>query len=71
MRFNELRQSLRGVPPATLAERLVQLERAGILHREIVPSRPPHVEYVLTERGRELAALIERLRGWAGSALVS
>ena len=36
-RFNEFRQSLPGVSPTTLSERLEQLEDAGIVERRLVP----------------------------------
>src|SRR4030095_11000946 len=54
VRFNEVLQALGSIPPATLAQRLVDLEQAGVLEREVVDSRPPRVEYRLTERGRQL-----------------
>jgi DNA-binding HxlR family transcriptional regulator len=60
-RFNEFRQSLPGVSPTTLSERLEQLEAAGILERQLVPGRPPHAEYRLTTRGNRLAAAITGL----------
>ena len=41
VRFNEFRQSLPGVSPTTLSERLEQLEAAGIVERQLVPGRPP------------------------------
>src|SRR5256714_14002724 len=60
-RFNELRQSLPGVSPTTLAERLEQLEAAGIVKRQLVPGRPPHAEYRLTAKGRRLASAVSGL----------
>lgn len=60
-RFNEFRQSLPGVSPTTLSERLEQLEAAGVVERRLVEGRPPHAEYVLTRRGRRLAAAIAGL----------
>ncbi|MDQ3823640.1 MAG: helix-turn-helix transcriptional regulator, partial [Actinomycetota bacterium] len=45
VRFNEFRQALGDIPPRTLAARLSELEDAGVLAREVVPSRPPRVEY--------------------------
>src|SRR6266508_2112094 len=57
-RFNEFRQSLPGVSPTTLSERLEQLEAAGIVERRLVPGRPPHAEYRLTEQGKRLALVI-------------
>ena len=65
VRFNEFLQALGSVPPATLTTRLVELERAGILQRSVVDSRPPRVEYRLTPRGRELRALVDALRAFA------
>ena len=35
-RFSEFRQALGEIPPGTLAQRLVELEEAGVLRREVV-----------------------------------
>jgi DNA-binding HxlR family transcriptional regulator len=60
-RFNEFRQSLPGVSPTTLSERLEQLEAALIVERHLVPGRPPHTEYVLTSHGKQLARAVAGL----------
>jgi len=60
-RFNEFRQSLPGVSPTTLSERLDQLEKAGVVERTLVPGRPPHSEYRLTARGERLAQAVAGL----------
>jgi len=60
-RFNEFRQSLPGVSPTTLSERLEQLEAAGIVERRLVPGRPPHTEYTLTPRGERVARAVAGL----------
>jgi DNA-binding HxlR family transcriptional regulator len=60
-RFNEFRQSLPGVSPTTLSERLEQLEAAGIVERRLVHGRPPHTEYALTPRGERLARAVAGL----------
>ncbi len=60
-RFNEFRQSLPGVSPTTLSERLEQLEEAGIVERHTVAGRPPHTEYVLTDRGERVARALAGL----------
>ena len=64
VRFNEFRQALREVPPRTLAQRLADLEDAGLLERRVVDARPPYVEYLLTPRGRRLKTVVEALRRW-------
>jgi DNA-binding HxlR family transcriptional regulator len=61
MRFNEFRQVLGPVPPTTLSARLEELAEAGVLERRIVDSRPPRTEYVLTEKGNRLSALLDVL----------
>ena len=64
-RFTEFRQALGSIPPATLAQRLGELESAGVLRREVRDARPPHVEYVLTTEGLELRSLLDALAAWA------
>ena len=59
VRFNEFKQALGPVPPRTLAQRLVELEEAGVLSRVVIDARPPRVEYRLTEDGRRLVPVIE------------
>jgi DNA-binding HxlR family transcriptional regulator len=66
-RFNEFQEAVGRIPPGTLSARLAELEAAGILRREVVDSRPPHVEYVLTEHGRALQHLVAALQRWAAS----
>ncbi len=65
VRFNEFRQAVGPIPPRTLAQRLSELEAAGILERFVIDARPPRVEYRLTERGRRLQLLVDALRRYA------
>jgi DNA-binding HxlR family transcriptional regulator len=65
VRFNEFLQALGKIPPATLAQRLTDLEQAGVLERTVVDARPPVVEYRLTERGRRLRSLVDALARFA------
>jgi DNA-binding HxlR family transcriptional regulator len=61
LRFNEFKQILGEVPPRTLAQRLSELEEAGLLDRTVIDARPPRVEYRLTEKGREFGAVVRVL----------
>jgi DNA-binding HxlR family transcriptional regulator len=65
MRFNEFAQAVDGISPRMLAERLRDLEAAGLIERTVLPTSPPTVEYRLTERGRRLAPVIEAMRAYA------
>ena len=67
VRFNEFLQVLGGVPPATLTARLTELERAGVLERAVIATRPPRVEYRLTRRGEELRSVVSALARFAQS----
>jgi DNA-binding HxlR family transcriptional regulator len=65
VRFNEFALAIEGISPRMLAERLRDLEQAGLIERTVVPSSPPAVEYRLTARGRALAPVVEAVRTYA------
>jgi len=65
VRFNELRQAVGEIPPGTLAQRLLELERAGLIDRAVVDARPPRVEYRVTRQGLELKRVLDALAVWA------
>jgi DNA-binding HxlR family transcriptional regulator len=62
-RFGELRIDIPKISARVLSARLRELEEKGVVHREVVATAPPSVEYSLTELGRELvpaiAAIVE------------
>ena len=64
-RFNEFRQALGSIPPGTLAQRLVELEEAGVLERRVIDARPPRVEYRLTDEGLRLKHVVDAVSVFA------
>jgi DNA-binding HxlR family transcriptional regulator len=60
-RFNEFREAVGRVPPATLTARLMELVDAGVLERRVLDARPPAVEYRLTTRGRQFEPVLREL----------
>ena len=64
-RFNEFKASVGPIPPTTLAQRLVELEDAGILERHVIDARPPRVEYRLTEVGQRLKLGVDAVAAFA------
>jgi DNA-binding HxlR family transcriptional regulator len=66
-RFNEFRQAIGAEPPGTLSARLDELAEAGVLERRIVDARPPRTEYVLTDRGQRVSAVLDDLLRRAGN----
>ena len=65
LRFNEFKQILGSVPPRTLAQRLTELEEAGVLERHVIDARPPRVEYRLTAEGRRLKLVVDAVAAFA------
>jgi len=63
-RFNEL-QRLTGKPSArVLTIQLRELENDKIIHREVYDQIPPKVEYALTEKGKSLGDILDRMAKW-------
>ncbi|WP_292836428.1 helix-turn-helix domain-containing protein [Microbacterium sp.] len=63
-RWGELRRDLDGISEKMLASTLRALATDGLVHREPLASVPPHVEYSLTPRGRELAERMMPFLEW-------
>ncbi len=63
-RFNELHRHLDGVSQKVLTSSLRELEKDGIVHREVFAEVPPRVEYSLTELGRSLEPVLGSLHDW-------
>jgi len=57
--FEDLRRHLDGISPRVLSLKLKELEQNGMVHREILDTRPPRVRYALTERGWTVAWLAQ------------
>lgn len=64
-RFGELRRLLHPISPKTLTDRLRLLEERGIVTRTIYSEVPLHVEYHLTERGKQLQPIFAAMSAWA------
>ena len=64
MRFNQMRRSIGNISQKMLTLTLRNLERDGLVSRTVTPTRPPSVEYALTELGRELLEPVQTLAGW-------
>ncbi len=65
IRFNKILKGIKGISPKTLADRLKELEEAGIVNRDAFPEIPPRVEYSLTQDGIEARNAILPLMDWA------
>lgn len=64
MRWGELRRWAGGISEKMLAQTLRTLEADGLVRREARAVVPPHVDYSLTDTGREVAELLLPLMTW-------
>ena len=64
LRFNVLRRRI-GISQKVLTSTLRGLERDGYVTRTVTPTKPPHVDYDLTDMGREVLGPVRTLAGWA------
>jgi DNA-binding HxlR family transcriptional regulator len=64
VRYKKFRETLKGISSKTLAHRLQELEKGGILERRSYNEIPPRVEYRLTAKGQELVESIINLLQW-------
>lgn len=63
-RFNELKRSLEGISHKVLTSSLRSMEQDGIIMRKVHDTRPPMVEYSLSELGMTLRPLLSVMEEW-------
>ena len=63
-RFSELRKSVGDVSQKVLAAQLRDMEKSGLVHREVYAEVPPRVEYSLTPLGRSLKPILDSMWAW-------
>jgi DNA-binding HxlR family transcriptional regulator len=69
-RFSDLAESVDGIAPNILSERLKRLEAERVVQATPYSERPPRYSYALTDEGLELAGVLRLLADWGarGSA---
>jgi DNA-binding HxlR family transcriptional regulator len=63
-RFSELFRALAGITQKMLTQQLRELEKDGIVHRQVYPQIPPKVEYSLTPLGESLRPVVDAMCEW-------
>ena len=64
-RFSDIAQMIPHLSDRMLVERLKELESVGIIERRVYPDIPVRIEYVLTEKGHDLAPVMDGVQRWA------
>ncbi|WP_051228219.1 winged helix-turn-helix transcriptional regulator [Pleomorphomonas oryzae] len=63
-RFNALRRDVGEISQKVLTSTLKDLEESGLVSRTVTPSKPPQVEYALTDLGRDFLVPVRSLAEW-------
>lgn len=63
-RFCALEDSLNGISPRTLSQRLDDLEEKLVISKKKYAEVPPRVEYALTKKGRDLIPILKSMATW-------
>lgn len=61
LRFNELSKYMPDLTQATLTKQLRKLENDRLIIRKVYPVVPPHVEYCMSDIGREIINVLDSL----------
>lgn len=64
-RFSEIKKAIPDISKRMLAKTLRKLERDGLTLRQVLPTKPPSVEYSLTKTGDSLLGPLTTLIAWA------
>jgi DNA-binding HxlR family transcriptional regulator len=63
-RYQDFENSIVGISPNTLSDRLKSLEEHKIIERRFYSEHPPRAEYDLTDKGKTLGPIMQALRDW-------
>lgn len=69
LRYNELKKRLVGVSERMLIAKLKELESDGLINRIVYQEVPPKVEYELTDLGRSLEDILNKMEKWGEANL--
>jgi DNA-binding HxlR family transcriptional regulator len=64
LRSGLLQKNIQGISNKMFTQTVRELEKDGLILREIFPVVPPRVEYSLTERGRSLEPILRSMDQW-------
>ena len=63
-RFNQLLSDVPAINPRILSMRLKDLEKGGLLNKNLILGTPVKTEYHLTDRAEKLEGIIQNLKEW-------
>jgi DNA-binding HxlR family transcriptional regulator len=63
-RFQDFQESLKGIAPGILSDRLKLIEEYGLIERNFYSDHPPRAAYRLTDKGKDLGMVVGALAVW-------
>ena len=70
-RFNQLHREVPDISQKMLTQTLRDLQRDGLVARQVFDTKPPSVEYRLTDLGQSLIVPFGQLIEWANASIPS
>jgi DNA-binding HxlR family transcriptional regulator len=65
LRYGELKRAIPAITEKMLIQHLKELEADQLITRVAHPVIPPHVDYSLTQVGRDLSPILVAMKDWA------
>ncbi|XCP83464.1 helix-turn-helix domain-containing protein [Roseburia hominis] len=71
LHYMELQRLIPKATPKMLSQQLHALEDCGMIHREVIPEKPPKTIYSLTSFGSSIIPVLEAMCQWGNDFLES
>lgn len=69
LHYMELQRRIPNATPKMLSQQLHALEACGMLHREVIPEKPPKTLYSLTPFGQSIIPVLDSMCNWGKAFL--
>ena len=64
LHYMELQRRIPSATPKMLSQQLRDLEECGMVHREVIPEKPPKTVYSLTAFGESIIPVLDAMCQW-------
>ena len=71
LHYMELQRRVSQATPKMLSQQLHDLERCGMIRRDVIPEKPPRTVYSLTPFGKSILPVLDAMCQWGASYMES
>ena len=71
LHYMQLQRLIPNATPKMLSQQLHDLENSGLIHREVIPEKPPKTVYSLTQFGQSIVPILDAMCQWGSHYLYS